>query len=182
MIKKSISLILLFSLSFSSFAAWDPLKKSRDAETGASKKTMVALQAFKEIPELKPFFEQANGFALFHNVAKGGIGIGGAGGKGEVFQGGKVIGSTSLKQISIGFQLGGQTFSEIIFFKEERDTERFVEGNFEFGAQASAVLIKQGVSVETAYSNGVAVFTLAKGGLMYEASIGGQKFSFEAYD
>ena len=82
----------------------------------------------------------------------------------------------------MGFQLGGQAFSEIIFFEDERDTERFTEGNFEFGAQASAVLITQGVSIETAYSDGIAVFTLAKGGLMYEASIGGQKFSFEAYD
>ncbi|MBT5011309.1 MAG: hypothetical protein HOM49_14885, partial [Gammaproteobacteria bacterium] len=70
----------------------------------------------------------------------------------------------------------------IIFFKEKQDTDRFTEGHFEFGAQASAVLIKQGVSVETAYSNGVAVFTMAKGGLMYEASIGGQKFSFKPYD
>ena len=143
---------------------------------------MLALQAFKEIPELEPFFEQANGFALFHNVTKGGMGIGGATGKGEVFQGGKVIGSTSLKQLSIGFQLGGQAFSEIIFFQKERDTDRFTERNFEFGAQASAVLITQGVSIETAYSDGIAVFTLAKGGLIYEASIGGQKFSFKAYE
>ena len=100
---KLIALLLLLSLSVSSFAAWDPLKKGRDAETGVSEKTMLALQAFKEIPELEPFFEQANGFALFHNVAKGGLGIGGASRKGEVFQGGKVIGSTSLKQLSIGF-------------------------------------------------------------------------------
>ena len=108
---------------------------------------MIALRP-KKIPELEPFFSQADGFALFHNVAKGGIGIGGAGGSGEVFQNGKVIGSTKLRQVSIGFQLGGQAFREIIFFKK-RDTERFTEGNFEFGAQASAVLTKQDVSVET---------------------------------
>lgn len=174
--------LLLFSISITSGAAWDPVKKNRDVDTGASQKTIVALEAFKKIPELKPFFEQADGFAVFPNVAKAGIGIGGAGGKGEVFQNGKVIGSTSLKQISIGFQLGGQAFREIIFFKEQRDTELFTDGNFEFGAQASAVLIKQGVSVETAYSNGIAVFTIAKGGLMYEASIGGQKFRFESYE
>ena len=173
---------LLSPFSMTSDAAWDPIKKSRDPDTGARQKTIVALEAFKEIPELQPFFEQADGFAVFPNVAKAGIGIGGAGGKGEVFQNAKVIGSTSLKQISIGFQLGGQAFMEIIFFKEQRDTDRFTEGNFEFGAQASAVLIKQGVSVETAYSNGIAVFTIAKGGLMYEASIGGQKFRFESYE
>jgi len=175
---------LFFLLSFSTLttAAWDPVKGNRDQDTGATEKTMIALEAFKAIPDLEPFFEQADGYAVFHNVAKGGIGIGGAGGSGEVFQNGRVIGSTKLKQLSIGFQLGGQAFREIIFFKEERDTERFTEGNFEFGAQASAVLIKQGVSVETAYSNGIAVFTIAKGGLMYEASIGGQKFSFDFYE
>ena len=115
---------------------------------------------------------------IFPNVAKGGFGVGGAVGKGQVFQQGLLVGSTSLKQLSIGFQLGGQAFSEIIFFKSASDTERFMEGNFEFGAQASAVLIKQGVSVDSAYSDGTAVFTIAKGGLMYEASVGGQKFSF----
>ena len=182
MTKKLACVLALITLSFLANAAWDPTKKSRDPSTGASKKTMIALEAFQDIPELEPFFEQADGFALFHNVGKGGIGIGGASGKGEVFRSGIVIGSTSLKQISIGFQLGGQAFSEIIFFKEERDTERFINGNFEFGANASAVLIKKGVSVETTYSDGIAVFTLAKGGLMYEASIGGQKFSFESYD
>lgn len=182
LIKRVLSFLFLFGLSLLATAAWDPIKGNRDPDTGATKKTMIALEAFKKIPELEPFFSQADGFALFHNVAKGGIGIGGAGGSGEVFQNGKVIGSTKLRQVSIGFQLGGQAFREIIFFKEKRDTERFTEGNFEFGAQASAVLIKQGVSVETAYSNGIAVFTIAKGGLMYEASLGGQKFSFEFYE
>lgn len=182
MIQRLLTLLLFSACSITSSAAWDPMKESRDPDTGASKKTMIALKAFRAVPELEAFFEQANGFALFHNVAKGGIGIGGASGKGEVFQSGQVLGSASLKQISLGFQFGGQAFREIIFFKEKQDTDRFTEGHFEFGAQASAVLIKQGVSVETAYSNGVAVFTMAKGGLMYEASIGGQKFSFKPYD
>lgn len=180
--RKVASFLVLLSFSTLVTAAWDPVKGDRDPDTGATKKTMIALEAFMQIPELEPFFEQADGFAIFHNVAKGGIGIGGAGGSGEVFQNGRVIGSTKLRQVSIGFQLGGQAFREIIFFREERDTLRFTEGNFEFNAQASAVLIKQGVSVETAYSNGIAVFTIAKGGLMYEASIGGQKFSFDFYE
>jgi lipid-binding SYLF domain-containing protein len=180
---KLITLLLAVNLlTLEASAAWEPDKKNRDPQTGASKKTMIALEKFREIPELEAYFEEADGYAVFANIAKGGIGIGGAGGKGEVFQNGKAIGATSLKQFSIGFQLGGQAFSEIIFFKGKRDTNRFTEGNFEFGAQASAVLIKQGVAVETAYSNGVAVFTIAKGGLMYEASIAGQKFSFEDYD
>ncbi len=163
-------------------ASWDPTKNRKNGKTKATEKTMIALQKFKEIPELKPFFKKANGYAVFPNVAKAGMGIGGAVGEGEVFQNGRAIGSTKLTQLSIGFQLGGQAFSQIIFFKNRKDVNRFVEGNFEFGAQASAVLINQGASIETAYSNGVAVFTIAKGGLMYEASIGGQKFSFDSYD
>lgn len=163
-------------------AEWVPLNKNSDSETGASNKTILALEEFKKIPELEPYFNQANGYAVFPSVLKGGFGIGGARGKGEVLQNGIAIGSTSLTQFSVGYQIGGQAFSQIIFFKEKRDTDRFTEGNFEFGAQASAVLIKQGVTVETAYSDGIAVFTIAKGGLMYEASIGGQKFGFDAYD
>jgi len=169
-----LNLVCISSLQ----AAWNPLKQKTDEETGASLETMVTVEKFKAIPELAIFFEQADGYAVFPNVAKGGFGVGGAVGKGQVFQQGQLVGSTSLKQLSIGFQFGGQAFSEIIFFKSELDTKRFMEGNFEFGAQASAVLVKQGVSVDSAYSDGTAVFTIAKGGLMYEASIGGQKFSF----
>ena len=160
---------------------WNPTKNNEKRNKRRSD-TSNALEKFKAIPELKPFFKKANGYAVFPNVAKVGMGVGGAVGDGEVFQKGKVIGATSLTQLSIGFQLGGQAFSQIIFFKDKKDTNRFIEGNFEFGAQASAVLINEGASIETAYSNGVAVFTIAKGGLMYEASIGGQKFSFDAYD
>tara|TARA_B110000003_G_scaffold70258_1_gene71666 strand:+ start:74 stop:628 length:555 start_codon:yes stop_codon:yes gene_type:complete len=170
--------VLIFFLSFNA-SAWDPLNQKSGTESGASKKVSLTIEKFKNIPELEAFFTQANGYAVFPNIAKAGFGIGAAVGKGEVFQANSYIGKTSVKQISIGFQLGAQAFSEIIFFKDKRDTDRFTEGNFELGAQASAVLITQGVSVETAYSNGTAIFTLSKGGLMYEASIGGQKFSFE---
>ena len=125
--------------------------------------------------------KKARGYAVFPNVGKGGIGIGGARGKGEVFEKGKVIGSTTLTQVSIGFQLGGQAFSQIIFFKDKKSLERFTEGNFEFGASASAALISEGANASADYSDGVAVLTFSKGGLMYEASIGGQKFSYEEY-
>ena len=171
-------IILIFFLS-SNASAWDPLNQKSGAESGASKKVSLTIEKFKTIPELEAFFTQANGYAVFPNIAKAGLGIGAAVGKGEVFQENKYIGKTSVKQISIGFQLGAQAFSEMMFFKDKRDTDRFTEGNFELGAQASAVLITQGVSVETAYSNGIAIFTLSKGGLMYEASVGGQKFSFD---
>ena len=151
-------------------------------KTRAKAETQVALDSFKKMTELQPYFRKAKGYAVFPNVGKGGVGIGGARGKGEVFQDGKVIGSTTLTQVSIGFQLGGQAFSQIIFFKGKIDLNRFIQGNFEFGASASAALINSGAAVETSYSNGIAVLTVSKGGLMYEASIGGQKFSYEPYD
>ena len=163
-------------------AAWNPVKNKKSSKQGAKDKTQVALDSFKKMPELQPYFRKAKGYAVFPNVGKGGVGIGGARGKGEVFQDGKVIGSTTLTQVSIGFQLGGQAFSQIIFFKDKRDLNRFIQGNFEFGASASAALINSGAAVETSYSNGIAVLTVSKGGLMYEASIGGQKFSYEPYD
>ena len=130
---------------------------------------------------MKPYFKKARGYAVFPNVGKGGIGIGGARGSGEVFEKGSVIGKTTLTQVSIGFQLGGQAFSQIIFFKDKESLERFTEGNFEFGASASAALISEGANASADYSDGVAVLTYSKGGLMYEASIGGQKFSYEEY-
>ena len=162
-------------------SGWKPsLDKNRKVKK-ASDKTLKALNKFKKISSLKPYFKKARGFAVFPNVGKGGIGIGGARGKGEVFEQGDVIGSTTLTQVSIGFQLGGQAFSQIIFFKDKKSLERFTEGNFEFGASASAALISEGAIASADYSDGVAVLTFSKGGLMYEASIGGQKFTYEEY-
>ena len=95
-----------------------------------------------------------------------------------MFLGGQAVGGVSLSQVTIGFQWGGQAYSEAIFFESQSDTERFVEGNFELAAQASAVAATVGASRDVSYEGGVAIFTMAKGGLMYEASVGGQKFSF----
>ena len=162
-------------------SGWKPLSKKNSIEKKASKKTIKSLNKFKKMSSLKPYFKKARGYAVFPNVGKGGFGIGGARGKGEVFEKGNVIGSTSLTQLSIGFQLGGQTFSQIIFFKDKKSLDRFTEGNFEFGASASAVLITEGANASADYSDGVAVFTFSKGGLMYEASVGGQKFSYLGY-
>jgi len=144
-------------------------------------KTIDALKKIKKVKRLKPYFKEAVGYALFPNVRKAGFGIGGARGDGEVFEDGKVIGSAKLTQLSLGIQLGAQAFSQIIFFQNKIDFQRFTDGNFEFGASASAALITEGANASADYSNGVAVMTFLKGGLMYEASIGGQKFSFRRY-
>ena len=161
-------------------SGWKP-SKNFNKENKANFKTIEALKKFKRIGRLKPYFKEAAGFAVFPNIAKAGFGFGGARGNGEVFEDGKVIGSTTVTQLSFGVQLGGQAFSQIIFFQNKRDLDRFTDGNFEFGASASAALITEGANASVDYTKGVAVMTFSKGGLMYEASIGGQKFTFKGY-
>jgi len=129
------------------------------------------------------WFAAAAGYAIFPSVGKGGIGIGGARGKGFVYRkGGVLLGKATLTAVTIGLQLGGQKFSEVIFFEDQAHLDSFMEGNFEFNAQVSAVAVTAGASADAGYEHGVAVFTMTRGGLMYEASVGGQKFSFEPVD
>jgi lipid-binding SYLF domain-containing protein len=159
-----------------------------------------ALDSFRKAGETSKFMSSAYGYALFPTVGKGGIGIGGAYGKGRVYQGGKVIGSTTLTQASVGFQLGGQAYSQIIFFEDAHTLQEFTKGNFEFGADASAVIITAGATATAGtkgasasastekkdagtagtYYKGMAVFTIVKGGAMYELSLAGQKFTYKA--
>ena len=161
-------------------SSWD-LPKNSSEEYKGNFKTIDALKKIKKIKRLKPYFKGATAFVVFPNVGKAGFGIGGARGDGEVFEDGRVIGSATLTQFSVGLQLGAQAFRQIIFFQNKSDLKRFTDGNFEFGASASAALITEGANAAADYSNGVAVMTFSKGGLMYEASIGGQKFSFRRY-
>lgn len=132
-------------------------------------------------PGMERFLDNSAGYAVFPKVGKGGIGIGGAHGKGLVIQNDKAIGTTSLSQVSIGLQLGGQVYAQFIFFKDETALGHFTRGNFELGAQASAVAVTAGASVDADYDKGVAIFTNVGGGLMGEATIGGQKFKYEAF-
>lgn len=134
----------------------------------------------KTDPGIEKFFESAAGYAVFPKVGKGGIGVGGAHGKGLVIVGDKAVGKTSLSQLTIGLQLGGQVYQQFIFFKDETALDNFQRGNFEFGAQASAVAVTLGASADADYDKGVAVFTNVSGGLMYEATISGQKFKYES--
>jgi lipid-binding SYLF domain-containing protein len=159
------------------------------------------LDIFKKSESVQPFLKSAYGYAVFPTIGKAGIGIGGAYGKGQVYRGGKVTGEAQLFKATIGFQLGGQAFSEIIFFKDKRAYDEFTSGSFEFDAAASAVAITAGVQAKAgtegatagasagpatgkqakaSYHKGMVVFVHTKGGLMYEAAIGGQKFSFTA--
>ena len=154
---------------------------------------------FRKAGESSSYFNNSYGYAVFPTIGKGGIGIGGAYGEGRVYAKGKYTGDASMVQLTIGFQLGGQAYSQIIFFKDKRAYDEFTGNNFEFGAQASAVAITAGASASAStaggtsagasggkndattkggYHKGMAVFTVAKGGLMYEATLGGQKFKY----
>lgn len=157
------------------------------------------ISIFRQSPAVQPFFENAYGYAVFPTVGKGGIVVGGAYGKGQVYRKGKITGDVTLSKVSIGFQLGGQAFSEIIFFQDRRAYDEFTSGSFEFDASMSAVVITAGAQAKAGtegttagasagpatgaqanigYTKGLAVFVHTKGGLMYEAAIGGQKFDF----
>ena len=161
-----------------------------------------AIGSFRNGGESGAFFDQSYGYAVFPTIGKGGIGIGGAHGKGRVYARSTHVGNSSMTQVTIGLQLGGQAYSQIIFFRDESALNEFTAGNFEFSAQMTAVAITAGASAEAntgggtsagasggsnnastvsgGYRKGMAIFTVAKGGLMYEAALGGQKYSYTA--
>ncbi len=159
-----------------------------------------ALSIFRQSPDVKKFFESSYGYAIFPTVAKGGIMVGGAHGKGRVYVQGQYVGDATLTQVSLGLQLGGQAFSEIIFFEDERAYREFTSGNLELGAEAGVVVITASAKAQATtagssttvaggphdamvkgnrYNKGLAVFVVPKGGLMYEVSVSGQKFAFQ---
>ena len=135
----------------------------------------------KKDANIEKFFSSAVGYVVFPTIAKGGFVVGGAGGDGVLFVGGHPVGRSSMGQASVGFQLGGQTYSEIIFFENASTLSDFKKGNFALAAQASAVALSAGAAASANYENGVAIFTATKTGLMYEASVGGQKFGYHPF-
>jgi lipid-binding SYLF domain-containing protein len=132
-------------------------------------------------PGLSRFFDGAVGYAVFPSVGKGAAGLGGAWGRGVLFERGEAIGLTTLTQVTVGAQLGGQAYSEIVFFETPEAISSFKKGQLAMAAQVSAVVASTGASVDARYARGVAVFTLAKAGLMAEASVGGQRFEFKPF-
>ncbi len=186
MIKRLIPILALLSMALAVSPAW-------------ADEYQDTINVFRKAGESGNFFKTAYGYAVFPTIGKGGVGVGGAFGKGRVYEKGKYVGDTSMTQVTVGFQLGGQAYSQIIFFEDQRSFKDFTSGNFEFGAEASAIAITAaaGAKANTAgssasasvskhdaktvgeYRKGMATFTVAKGGLMYEASIGGQKFNYK---
>jgi lipid-binding SYLF domain-containing protein len=174
--KKLFSSLIIASIVAAPAAfGWDP--REVDELDGKSDEA-VALFLEKD-PSIQRFFDEAAGWVVIPTVGKGGIGIGGARGKGLLYENGEPSAVVTLTQLTIGFQWGGQAYSEFIFFENDAALEDFKRGNYELGAQASAVAVTAGASADANYTSGVAVFTQAKGGLMYEASVGGQKFKVE---
>lgn len=183
--RRHLSTLALAALALGSAPAW-----ADDYQT--------TIANFRKAEESGKFFANSVGYAVFPTIGKAGVGIGGAYGKGKVYRAGKVIGDVSMTQLSFGAQLGGEGFSQIVFFENEAALKKFTQSEFEFGVQAQAVVVtlaagaqggtgggSAGASVSTdkakvtgAYNNGMAIFTIIKGGLMYELSAAGQKFKF----
>jgi|SRR6185437_4082619 lipid-binding SYLF domain-containing protein len=133
----------------------------------------------KADPSMENLFKHSAGYVIFPNVGKGAVGVGGAAGKGTVYQKGTPIGTAQMVQVTVGAQAGGQAYREIIFFENQDELDRFMENKVEFSEQASAIAVKAGAAANTNYRNHVAVFSQEKGGLMVEASLGGQKFTYK---
>jgi lipid-binding SYLF domain-containing protein len=195
----------------------EPLPASRSAATRQTVACMLAtlllfsgvpavadkysdtISLFKDAGQSAAFFGKSYGYAVFPTIGKGGFVVGGAHGDGRVYQRGNYVGDTAVTQLSVGFQAGGQAYSQIVFFEDERAFKEFTSGNFEFGADVSAVAItasasasagttgaaagaaggKKDATTAGGYHKGMAIFTIVKGGAMYEAAIGGQKFSYK---
>jgi hypothetical protein len=137
------------------------------------------LSLVKDNPEIEDHFNSSYGFAIFPVITKAGLALGGAGGNGLVFEDKSVIGSASMAQATFGLQAGGQQYQEVIFFEKKVALDKFKGGKIKFSGQVSAVAIKAGTSLDLKYQDGVAIFTKVKGGLMAEASAGGQKFKYQ---
>jgi len=160
------------------------------------------INLFKGIPQVAPYFGSAYAYAVWPRIGRGGLGIGGASGKGQVYVGGKVTGFSRVSDITFGAQAGGQTYRQVVFFENKAAYDKFTTGKFEFDASASAVAVTASAQASAGttgtsasagagspntgagvgYVNGMQTFTMAEGGLMYAATIGGQKYNFDAVD
>ena len=186
---KRFSQLLVFSVALCAAAGVANAGKYEDT-----------ISLFKNAGESATFFKDSYGYAVFPNIGEGGFVVGGAFGRGHVYVHGQLVGDTTMKQLSVGFQAGGKDFSQIIFFQDKRALDQFESGSFEFSAGASAIAVtasanasvgtdgvtsgasggKRDATTDGVYNDGMAVFTIAKGGLMYAAALAGQKFTYEA--
>ena len=192
-------MVLPFAHGWAEEELAEPAEKAEKAEQDDEAKYAETIKIFEDAGESGSFFGNSYGYAVFPTIGKAGFIVGGAHGKGRVYAQGVHVGNTSVTQLSVGFQAGAQGYSQIVFFEDQRAFDEFTSGNFEFGAQAAAVAITAAASAGATtagssagasggkndattvgkYHKGMAVFTVAKGGLMFEASVAGQKFKYE---
>jgi lipid-binding SYLF domain-containing protein len=170
-----LAIVVALAASVVLAAGWDP--KAEEKNLAAAEETIKSFKATE--PGLEVYFKDAYAYAVFPTIGKGGLIFGGSYGTGMVFEGGKVVGEAKVTSLSVGLQAGGESYSELIFFKDQATFENFKNGDIKLSAQASAVVAKEGAAAKASYNEGVAVFVKAKGGLMADASVGGQKFKFE---
>ncbi len=171
-------MMTIFLFSAANLVSAQSVKKTAEIKADAE----AAKADFLESDwEMEKHFKNSYGYVIFPNVGKGGLGVGGASGNGVAYEQGVSIGMAKLTQLTVGFQAGGQAYREIIFFENAKAMDKFKNKNYELAAQASAVAVKKGASADAKFSGGVLVFTMQKGGLMYEASVGGQKLKFDKF-
>lgn len=167
--------LILIAILLSACATTPPSLEVQQREAAAT-----LLRFVENDPSLQAWVDGAHGYAIYPEISKGGFGIGGGFGRGLVFERGRLVGRTQVSQATIGAQIGLQSYSQVIFFRDEAALRTFQRENFEFSAQATAVAATAGAAATTSYERGVAVFILARSGLMAEATVGGQKFRYEA--
>ena len=155
-------------------------KTAEDAELRHKNVAQAIVELKLKDPSLDKLFINSYAYVVFPNVIAGGLGIGGFSGNGEVYQGGKFVGYAKVSGGNIGYQAGGQSFTQVVFFQNETAFANFKAGTFEFDAKATAVAATAGAGAQADYANGIVAFTLPRKGLMVQAAIGGQKFSFQA--
>ena len=177
------SILLMVALAFAGAAmtlggcSTTPKSEAdKDALVSEADATLKSMEAAD--PSLRDFLQKSYGYAVFPSIGKGGLVVGGAYGRGAVYRNGKHVGYASMEQATVGAQIGGQNFAEIVAFENEDAYNRFTSNRFELTAQVSAVALKSGAAAAAKYTNGVAVFVYVKGGLMAEAALGGQRFTF----
>ena len=174
-------LVASITLAWFVMSACTTAPETRSEKASLEERAQLTVDRFKRTdPTMSDaFFDSSKAYAVFPTVGKGAIGVGGAYGKGVLFEDGQIVGYCDLTQATIGLQLGGQAYSEIIFFEDEKALRSFKAGTFEFAAQASAVAAAAGAGANARYDHGVAAFTMGEKGIMFEASIGGQAFDYQ---
>ncbi|HEY4965702.1 MAG TPA: YSC84-related protein [Puia sp.] len=177
--KKGFIMLVVIALSVFILPLGIKAQSNKDYEKLMSESKKTKANFIKTDPNMSELFASSQGYVIFPKNGKGGLIIGGSGGHGVVYEKGKSIGTAGMGQVTVGAQVGGESYSEIIFFESKEALDRFKDSKVEFSSQVSAVALKSGVSKDAKYADGVAVFTQDLSGLMAEATVGGQKFTYK---